>query len=814
MESQKSHWTQTSNQLFSRTLILMGLVFFNCFATSAQGQILGWPPGKSDDSIKNCAPQGCLAWVSIASTGQYDINANPTEAWIAQPEIQKSLNKLIAAIEKFARQNASRSEAGDLLFSGKPSDFLKRPMALFWSSFDPNDIPNGSGGAFVMNLGPLEERAAALLKAIAAEGHRKFEIRNVKGSDVYYFLPPKGQPEISVAINENNLIMVWGKETIENVLANMKTPPAAWMTELENRTAVERPVVTAYADIQSWVGMVNNLKGDDLKQWQALDAVFQFSKFKTFQFQSGMNEDGFNETAYLNHQQPLQGIMAALSADAFTDDALSEIPADVGVCNAIKLSPEKILELVHQTISLEMDDSQNTYENFKKDFRERAGADLENDLIASIDGSFWFYGEKSLTSPKIVGAIGLKDEQKFETVLKGFVQWIDDLPNSSVTREEKKGITYYTLANRSGFDNCFAIADNTFYICNSARGITSHLRKKKRTSGKLIRTPAMKKILAKARASGEEAVIGLSLFDLAAVFEIGFPIARVTLSNYMDREKFDFTMDDIPEVGVLIDGLRPNQTVIFRTKTGLAFHSTHDFPVGLEATSGITIGMLLPAVQQVRAAARKTIVQNNLRRLSLAILNHESKNGHLPPAYSVDENGNRLLSWRVHLLPLLGQQKLYDQFKLDQPWDSPHNLPLADAMPELFKHPGLSLPKGHTIFLAPVNQNSALSDGPVDQQGNGIKFNQITDSKSNTWLVIEANQKHSVVWTSPEDLRVDEFEDDQLADAITGYLKNTNIVMCDGATYTLRPEGVTTAESVNLRGSMKVSDGNEIQLSP
>jgi len=44
-------------------------------------------------------------------------------------------------------------------------------------------------------------------------------------------------------------------------------------------------------------------------------------------------------------------------------------------------------------------------------------------------------------------------------------------------------------------------------------------------------------------------------------------------------------------------------------------------------------------------------------------------------------------SWRVEILPFLDQQPLYDSYRMDEPWDSEHNLKIAQKQVSVFHDP-------------------------------------------------------------------------------------------------------------------------------
>ena len=81
------------------------------------------------------------------------------------------------------------------------------------------------------------------------------------------------------------------------------------------------------------------------------------------------------------------------------------------------------------------------------------------------------------------------------------------------------------------------------------------------------------------------------------------------------------------------------------------------------AIIGILVGLLLPAMQSARESARRSSCQNNLRQIGLAVANHESGKGAMPPGCDFYTNGGKTpnISSFVYLLPYLELQPLYSQ---------------------------------------------------------------------------------------------------------------------------------------------------------
>ncbi|MEO0530342.1 MAG: DUF1559 domain-containing protein [Planctomycetota bacterium] len=89
------------------------------------------------------------------------------------------------------------------------------------------------------------------------------------------------------------------------------------------------------------------------------------------------------------------------------------------------------------------------------------------------------------------------------------------------------------------------------------------------------------------------------------------------------------------------------------------------------AIIGVLVALLLPAVQAARESARRSSCLNHLKQLSLAVLNHESVAGHLPPSTEITGAEGNNGAWGVHgrILPFLEEGSLYREVNLDEACD-------------------------------------------------------------------------------------------------------------------------------------------------
>ncbi|MFT3882869.1 MAG: DUF1559 domain-containing protein [Gemmatales bacterium] len=136
---------------------------------------------------------------------------------------------------------------------------------------------------------------------------------------------------------------------------------------------------------------------------------------------------------------------------------------------------------------------------------------------------------------------------------------------------------------------------------------------------------------------------------------------------------------------------------------------------------------------------------SNLRNITQAFITYAEQHKHLPRAAIVDTQNRPLLSWRVELLPLLGQEALYQQFKLDEPWNSEHNIKLLPLIPQIYQPVNQRVPPGYTHIVVLRGPGSLFEEPTPPSLGRVA----VADGASNIVLLAEAGKL--VPWTKPED---------------------------------------------------------------
>ena len=111
---------------------------------------------------------------------------------------------------------------------------------------------------------------------------------------------------------------------------------------------------------------------------------------------------------------------------------------------------------------------------------------------------------------------------------------------------------------------------------------------------------------------------------------------------------------------------------------------------------------------------------NNLKQIGLALHNFRSANDHFP-ADIRGKDGKPLLSWRVAILPFIEQQALFNEFHLDEPWDSTHNKTLIEHMPATSRCPAAARPSRARPFIA---DSPARAPCSIPWSGNGVQDRQ------------------------------------------------------------------------------------------
>ncbi len=165
----------------------------------------------------------------------------------------------------------------------------------------------------------------------------------------------------------------------------------------------------------------------------------------------------------------------------------------------------------------------------------------------------------------------------------------------------------------------------------------------------------------------------------------------------------------------------------------------------------LLLGLMLPAIQAAREAARRLQCENNLRSIGLALTFYHDAHRAFLPASTLGPEMQPWSSWRVALTPFLESNPFWDQYRINEPWNSRANMELGKFP---FSHyqcpsePAIGLNTSCVALVGPETAWSAPHPSHIKEFAKGA---------SSTILVAEMSES-GIHWMEPRDLQFDQME--------------------------------------------------------
>ena len=146
---------------------------------------------------------------------------------------------------------------------------------------------------------------------------------------------------------------------------------------------------------------------------------------------------------------------------------------------------------------------------------------------------------------------------------------------------------------------------------------------------------------------------------------------------------------------------------------------------------------------------RQTTCETRMKQIVTALFGYHQKYDCFPEAFTTDKDGKPLQSWRVAILPFLGEKELYEKIRKEEPWNSEYNRQFHARCPRLFQcpdaiivHPEMAA-KGLTTYALIVGETAYPEGGRFS-----LDREHFLDGTANTWAITE--RAAPACWMDPK----------------------------------------------------------------
>jgi hypothetical protein len=721
-------------------------------------------PLPEDPVVAQVAPEECLFYASWTGKTQASPDAtSSTELLFSNPEFLAYLQHVEGRLSQFINQGVAAAGLREQQVQGwlQLLGHLHTHAGSFYVSkvsVKPNQPPEVLSGVVVRVEDADLDTIAAALENILQGVPAAMRLTTTVGETQFTGVDAGGaSPPIRWGILENYLVVCVGEGEAEKMVARFGGSVPAWLLEAKRRVATPRPARFVHLNIQRLFATMQGFMepSESAVLTEAVTAL-GFDALESFSYGSGLDDQGTVAHGLFQLAGELSGMLTLLDCEPLESEDFQYISSTSPAAVLVQLNLADVLTAFmgsseHRAAPPGLSRLAKEWQQTILEIRSRVGIDAHKDLLASLGTTWRLYvqpGSQPLTEGWVL-SVDLVNSAKFTSIqdqlLNDFQQKTEGGPVRVVSQENAQAVFHSVQLGGSAVVPTWAVYQDRLWITTS----TAAMQRLLTPSGpeeSLAAADQVSPFLQKPRRT-----LSLLHLDMAEVIQQALPLLAQQVDSLPPGVAIDSSF--LPPLEILAPLLQPTVIALERTEAGVAITSRGTLPgINPGPVLPLLVGAILPSANSNRAqsAAHRSQSMNNLRQIGLALHNFQDSHKALPAGYSADEEGQPLLSWRVYLLPYFDQQALYNQFHLDEPWDSPHNKRLIAQMPDVYRSPHSQAEQGHTTYLG-VGGADGVFVRPEDGNYLGVSFRQITDGTSLTVMTVEASDDRAIVWTRPGD---------------------------------------------------------------